>query len=46
MPLHRLAELQPGLDPDRVVEVRLRPVSATGRALVDDLEWSAGEGCW
>ncbi len=46
IPLRRMADLHPGLDLDRIARVHLRPISATGRVLLDDLEWSEGEGCW
>lgn len=46
VPVRRLAELVPALDLESIVEVRLVTTEASGRILVDDLEWSAGEGCW
>ncbi|MCK6505835.1 hypothetical protein L6R53_21015 [Myxococcota bacterium] len=34
------------LDLSRIAQLRIRPVSSTGRVLLDDLEWSEGLGCW
>ena len=46
VPLRALRDRTPELDLTRIVEVRLVARSGAGAVLVDDLEWSAGEGCW
>ncbi len=46
VPLRALADAAPALDLARVAAVTLIAEEPAGRALVDDLEWSAGEGCW
>jgi len=46
VPLRALRDRTPELDLTRIVEVRLIARSGAGGVLVDDLEWSAGEGCW
>ena len=46
VPLRALAERVPALDLDRLVAVRIVTQSGSGAIVVDDLEFSAGEGCW
>ena len=46
MPLRAVAERTPGLDLAHIAAVQLIATAPSGRVVVDDLEWSHGEGCW
>lgn len=46
VPVRAMRDRTDGFDPTRIVAVRLVATSPTGRLLVDDIEWTAGEGCW
>jgi hypothetical protein len=45
VPLRALRDRTPGFDLAHIAAVRLIARSASGRVMVDDLEWSGGEGC-
>ena len=46
VPLRALAERVPALDLATLTTVRILTRSGSGAIVVDDLEFSAGEGCW
>ena len=46
VPLGRLAGQTPELDLTRLTGVRIVAVSGSGAIVIDDLEFSAGSGCW